>query len=730
MRFPLRHVAIVFALTAHCVLTIATYPETNEQAIMKEPPIADRRPHSWVLHDIEIEDPYHWLKDQSYPEIDDTDILNHLKQENAYFEQFMAPLQNLVEDLFSELKGRQVEDEASVPVQDGPYVYQSRYRPNSQYLIHVRWPRTESDAANLEPPEDQVEVLLDENALAEGKDYFSLRGFKVDPTHQLVAFGVDDNGAERYTLKVLNLAAGEYLPESMENATGEAVWSTDGKTLFYVVNNENWRPYRVMRHELGTDPANDEILFEEQDDGFFVEIWRTTSRKYLIVSTASNVTSEVHYLALDNAGGSLSVVEPRQDEHEYDLDHHRERWVIRSNDQHKNFRIAVAPESQPAQKNWQTLIAGSDERYLLQTFAFESHTVVQARDNGLRSIHVLDADDQLSTISFDEPAYNVYLGSNPESDPKFLRLVYSSLTTPNTTYDFEFASQALHTRKVQQIPSGHVPSAYVTERIMAQARDGTKVPVSLVYRKDTPRDGSAPLYLYAYGAYGSSSDPYFRTSILSLLNRGFIYGIAHIRGGSELGYAWYEGGKLDQRTNTFNDFVDVARFLVAQKYTSKGRLAIAGSSAGGSLMGAVVNQAPALWGAVAAHVPFVDILNTMLDDSLPLTPIEWPEWGNPIESKTDFEYIRSYSPYDQLTAMDYPPLFVTAGLNDPRVTYWEPAKWVARIRHLKQDDNPLIFRTEMSSGHGGKSGRYDSLREVAEEYAFMISVMGINATPN
>lgn len=695
---------------------------------MKEPPIADRRPHSTVLHDIEIQDPYHWLKDQSYPEIDDVDVLNHLKKENAYFEQFMEPLQDLVEHLFGELKGRQVEDEASVPVANGPFVYQSRYRPGAQYQIHVRWARSKDGGNDLEPPEDRVEVLLDENALAEGKNYFSLQGFTVDPTHQLLAFGVDDSGAERYTLRILNLESGEYLPAKMENATGEAVWSTDGKTLFYVVNNENWRPYRVMRHRLGTDPADDAILFEEEDDGFFVEIWRSTSRKYLIVSTASNVTSEVHFLALDNADTTLTTVEPRKDQHEYDLDHHRDRWVIRSNDEHENFRIAIAPETQPSQANWQTLIAGSDDRYLLQTIAFESHTVVQARDNGLRSIHVLDAADQLSSITFDEPAYNVYLGANPESDPEFLRLNYSSLTTPNTTYDFEFANGKMHTRKIQQIPSGHEPSEYVTERIFAQARDGTSVPISLVYQKDTPRDGSAPLYLYAYGAYGSSTDPFFRSSILSLINRGFIFALAHIRGGSELGYAWYEGGKLDQRTNTFNDFVDVARFLVAEKYTSKGRLAIAGGSAGGSLMGAVVNQAPQFWGAVAAHVPFVDILNTMLDDSLPLTPIEWPEWGNPIKSKADFEYIRSYSPYDQVKAMDYPPLFVTAGLNDPRVTYWEPAKWVAKIRHLKQDDNPLIFRTEMSSGHGGKSGRYDSLREVAEEYAFMLEVMGLNTT--
>lgn len=713
--------AIALASTIH----FNTYSQIAEVSSMHEPPIAERRPHTATHHGLTVQDPYHWLKDQSYPEVDDEDVLTYLRQENAYFEQFMAPLQDNVEELFEELKARQVEDESSVPVRDGPFVYQTRYVPNSQYQLHVRWPASENADDDLNPPEDNVEVLINENALAEGKSYFSRRGFALNHDHQLLAFGIDDSGAERYVLRILNLTTGEYLPETMEDATGDVVWSSDGQTLFYVVYNENWRPFRVLRHRLGSNPADDEVIFEEEDDGFFVDMWQSTSRKYLIVSTASGVTSEVHVLALDKPDEALSIVEPRSDQHEYDLDHHRDRWVIRSNDEHKNFRIAVAPEAQPAQANWDTLIPGSDARYLLQAVSFESHIVLQARDNGLRSLHILDADDQLRTIDFDEAAYNVHLGANREADPTFLRIVYSSLTTPNTTYDYEFETGELQTRKVQQIPSGHEPSEYATERIFAKARDGVDVPVSLVYRQGTPRDGSAPLYLYAYGAYGSSSDPYFRSSILSLLNRGFIFGIAHIRGGSELGYAWYEGGKLAERTNTFNDFVDVARHLIAEKYTAKGRLAIVGGSAGGSLMGAVVNQAPDLWGAVAAHVPFVDILNTMLDDSLPLTPIEWPEWGNPITSKADFEFIQSYSPYDQLKPMAYPPMLVTAGINDPRVTYWEPAKWVAKIRHLKKDNNPLILRTEMSSGHGGKSGRYDSLRELAEEFAFVLNVMGV-----
>ena len=693
---------------------------------MNTPPVAERRDHTETIHGVELSDPYHWLKDQSYPKVDDEDVLAYLKAENAHFEQVMAPLQSQVNELFEEIKARQVEDESSVPVRDREYMYQSRFLPNQQYHQHVRWPvRDGSLLENLTPPANDVQIVLDENILAEATSYFQLRGFSIDPSHSTLAFGMDDSGTEQFTLRFLNINKGTYLPESMAKVTGEVVWATDSNSLFYVVNNNNWRPYRVMRHTLGTASHDDAVVYEEHDEGFFVGIDQSTSRKFLIVNSASNVTSEVRTLALDNAFGELTLIAGRKDLHAYDVDHHQDEFVIRTNDIHKNFRLVVAPETTPSVENWLPLLEPSDERYVTHATSFESNTVIAVRENGLETFLILDADGATRSVPFSEAVYSLGFGDNPEPDPDFLRIEYSSLATPETTFDYEFATGKLHSRKVQQIPSGHDPSQYVTERVFVNARDGMQIPVSIVYRKGTPRDGSAPLYLYAYGAYGSTVDPYFRTTILSLLNRGFVYAIAHIRGGSELGYAWYEDGKLDKRTNTFDDFVDVARHLVASQYTSKGHIAIAGGSAGGSLMGAAVNAAPDLWGAVAAHVPFVDILNTMLDTSLPLTPIEWPEWGNPIESKEDFAYIRSYSPYDQLQANHFPPLFVTAGLNDPRVTYWEPAKWVAKIRHLKLDENPLVLRTEMSAGHGGKSGRYDSLRDVADEYAFILHAMGL-----
>ena len=688
------------------------------------PPTADRREHTTTVHGIEISDPYFWMKDPSYPQVDDQDVLDYLNAENKHFDEYMAPLGELTERLFQEIKARQVEDESSVPVRDGKYVYQSRYIPGKQYRQHVRWSaKGDTFLEYGTPPTSATQLILDENVLAQDEDYFQRRGFSVDPTHSLLAYGVDFSGNERFTLQILEIASNNLLPIAIPNATGEAIWSNDGKSLFYVVNNENWRPYQVVRHALGTDKSEDVVIYEEKDDGFFVDIDRSTSRSYLIVRAASNVTSEIRVLSLDSPKAELKLVAPRRHQHEYDLDHHGDQFVIRTNDRHKNFEIVVAPENDPTMANWKPLLEPSDERYITHVMTFTSHVVIAARENGLETVSIMTQSGQPQAIPFSEAAYSLWFGNNPEPDPEFLRIEYSSLTTPETTYDYEFATGKLHTRKVQEIPSGHEPTHYLTDRIHATARDGVKVPVTLVYRKDTKLDGSAPLYLYGYGAYGATMDPYFRTTILSLVDRGFVYAIAHIRGGAELGYHWYESGKLRHRTNTFNDFVDVARHLADQHYTTEGRIAIAGGSAGGSLMGAAINQAPELWGAVAAHVPFVDILNTMLDDSLPLTPIEWPEWGNPIESKEDFEYIRSYSPYDQLEPATYPPLFVTAGLNDPRVTYWEPAKWVAKIRHLKLDDNPLVFKTEMSAGHGGKSGRYESLREVAEEYAFILNVV-------
>ena len=729
--FPFFHTRTqptLFRLTITSLLLICLYGPNSfsEQSQLIKPPIADRRDHSFTYHGITVNDPYHWLKDQSYPKIDDEDVLDYLRAENAYFDEVMKPLKGHIDELFEELKAREVKDESSVPVQDGEYMYMWRYPVGKQYPEHVRWPVAErSYEENLQPPnEDAIQLLIDENALSEGKDYFDLRGITIDPTADILTYATDTSGAERYTLRMQRISTQEYLSESIENVNGDIVWSADGKVLFYVVVDEHWRPNRVFRHRLGTPISEDELIYEEFDEGFFVGIDRSTSNQYLIVSSESNVTSEARVLDLDKPTNELTLISERRHKHEYDVDHQPGRFVIVTNDTHKNFRVVIAPEDSPTPDSWEELISPSDERYVMHVRAFTSQIVVFARSGGLKEILVLNSEDDIYSVPFKSAAYNISIGDNPAPDPSHLRLHYSSLIEPAVTYDFEFSSRTLIPRKTQEIPSGHNPEEFSIERFSVEARDGAQVPVTVAYHKDTPLDGSAPLYLYGYGAYGAMIDPSFRNSALSLLNRGFVYAIAHIRGGAELGYHWYEDGKLDRRTNTFNDFIDVARGLIDRKYTKKGRIAIAGGSAGGSLMGAVVNDAPDLWGAVAAHVPFVDILNTMLDTSLPLTPIEWDEWGDPIQDPEAFRYIQSYSPYDQVEAMNFPPMLVTGGLNDPRVTYWEPAKWVAKIRHLKTDNNLLLLKTEMGAGHGGRSGRYDSLKQYAEEYAFILHSLG------
>ena len=688
-----------------------------------QPPVAKRQPHTATYHGLELSDPYFWLKDQSYPKVDDEDVLAYLRAENSYYESVFEPLKPTVEELFQEIKGRQVEDDTSVAVRDGAFMYQSRFVPDKEYRQRVRWYVEKASESVHTPDEQHVQVLIDENTLATGHDYFRLGSLTVSPDQTLLSFSTDTTGSERYKLQFKDLETGEIQSEVMENVADAVVFAADGKSLFYTIVDDEWRPYRVYHHILGTPVATDRIVYEEQDAGFFVSIDQTTSRRYLVIESASNVTSEVRVLSLDSPEQKPILVSARKDDHLYSVDHHRDRFIILTNDKHKNFRLAAAPENTPQMEHWQALVNGSDSTYLTAVLPFEDQVVVEARVNGQQQILLLRDNSVLEMLDFDEAVYTVSLGDNRETNPEFVRLVYSSPVTPQTTYDYHFESKAMVVRKVQQIPSGYDRSSYVTERRFAMVRDGTMVPVTIAYRKGTALDGSAPLYLYGYGAYGSAVDPNFRTTVLSLLDRGFIYAIAHIRGGDELGYHWYEAGKLDRRTNTFNDFVDVARHLVEQEIASAGNIAIAGGSAGGSLVGAALNQAPSLWGVVVAHVPFVDILNTMLDETLPLTPIEWPEWGNPIKDKQAFEYIRSYSPYDQLRPIAYPPILVTAGLNDPRVTYWEPAKWVAKLRHLKQDDSLLVLRTEMGAGHGGKSGRYESLKEVAEEYAFILHVL-------
>ena len=687
------------------------------------PPVAGQQPHSFTHHGITIEDPWHWLRDPNYPKVDDTDILAYLTAENDYFEAVMSPHKGLTDAIFEEIKGREQPDRSSVPWKEDDWYYQWRYEEGSQYRVWLRWP---ADGPNArEAPTADVQTILDEPALAKDSEYFRLGSLSVSNSGSLLAYSTDTDGSERFTMVVKDLETGEMLPDQIEETMGSAVWASDDASFLYTVVDENWRPWQVRLHVLGQPVEQDSVVYEETDSGFFIGVGLTSSRKYVVIGAGDHVTSEMRLLHSSDLGAEPVLVSPRRGGHEYSIDHQGDRFVIRTNDTHKNTRLATAPEHDPTEKSWATLVYASDTHYIRGFGTFQDFIAVQERIEGLDHVRLIDRSGDSTYIRFPESTYSVHIGTNEEFQTDELRLQYSSMVTPDTVFDYHLDTGELEVRKVIQIPSGYYASEYVTERTFAEARDGEQVPASVVRRKDTPVDGTAPLYLYGYGAYGAAIPPSFSTTYLSLLDRGFIVVIAHIRGGDDLGYHWYEAGKLERRTNTFNDFVDVARHLIEEGYTSEGRIAIAGGSAGGQLMGAVLNQAPELWGAVVAHVPFVDVLNTILDDTLPLTPIEWPEWGNPIEDKAAFEYIRSYSPYDQLTARDYPPILVTAGLNDPRVTYWEPAKFVAKLRTLKTDDNVLLLKTNMGAGHGGRSGRYEQMYEDAEEYAFILSSLGL-----
>jgi oligopeptidase B len=679
------------------------------------PPVAATRPHNFTTHGIAIDDPWAWLKDPSYPDVKDKDVLAYLEAENAYFEAQMAPHKPLTDRLYQEMKGRIKEDDSSVPQKDGDWLYWTAYETGGQY--RKWWRKPVAGGAD--------ELILDEPALAEGKEYFRLGALSVSNDGKLLAYAIDDNGSERFTIRVKDLATGEHLPDTIPGMLSEIVWTADDSAFLYGLANEQWRTDNARLHKLGTDPAADIELYHEDDEGFRVGVSETSDRQWIVIGTGDHVTSEVYLLPTTDPMAKPICVAPRKTGREYDVETHGDTLYIHTNDTDPMWRLVTAPISDP--ENWSELIAPSTHFYMTGIECYRDYFVVEGREDGLDQIwiHRYDSTVAPQRIAFPEASYTAGLGDNPEYDMPVIRLGYESMVTPGTVYDYDVATGEMTTLKVQEIPSGYDTGKYGTERLKIKARDGTEVPVSIVYPKDFPRDGSRPLFLYAYGAYGYAIPPGFSTGRLSLLDRGFAYAIAHIRGGDDLGQQWYHDGKLEKRSNTFNDFVDVAKALVDGGWTSAGKIAIAGRSAGGELMGAVVNSDPDLWGAVVADVPFVDVLNTMLDDSLPLTPGEWPEWGNPIEDKAAFELIRGYSPYDNVKAQAYPPMFISGGLNDPRVTYWEPAKWAAKLRATKTDDNLLLLKTNMGAGHGGKSGRFDSLYEGAEEHAFVLWQMGV-----
>ena len=678
------------------------------------PPVAERRPHRFTAHGVTVEDDYAWLKDAGYPDVSDTDVLAYLNAENTYFDSSMAPRKALIDRLYAEMKGRIKEDDSSVPQKDGDWLYWTAFETGGEY--RKWWRRPVAGGAD--------QLILDEPALAKDKEYFRLGAFSVSNDGRLLAYAIDDNGSERFEIRIKDLASGEHLPDVIPGMLSEIVWTADDSGFLYGLANEQWRTDNARLHRLGTPTTDDIELYHEADEGFRVSVGETSSRKWITISTGDHVTSEVRLLPIDDPLAAPILVSARQPGREYDVDEHDGTLFIHTNDTDPQFRLATASTDAPG--DWSELIAPSPHFYMTGVECYARFFVVEGREDGLDQIEIHSyTGGAPKRIAFPETSYAAGLGDNPEYDMSVLRLGYESMVTPGTVYDYDVATDVLTVLKVQEIPSGYDGGRYRTERLKIAARDGTEIPVSIVYPKDFARDGSGPLYLYAYGAYGMAIPPGFSTGRLSLLDRGFAFAIAHIRGGDDLGQQWYLDGKLEKRVNTFNDFVDVAKGLVERGWTARGRIAIAGGSAGGELMGAVANSNPELWGAVVADVPFVDVLNTMMDADLPLTPGEWPEWGNPIEDKAAFELIRSYSPYDQVHTQAYPPIFISAGLNDPRVTYWEPAKWAAKLRATKTDDNLLLLKTNMGAGHGGKSGRFESLREVAEEHAFVLWQLGV-----
>ncbi len=673
------------------------------------PPVAEPRPVTSEHHGTETTDDYGWLRDASYPTVDDPEILEYLGQENAWFEAHMAPQQPLTDALFKEMRGRIKEADESVPQKDGDWLYWVSFEEGAEYRKH--W-RKAADGTG------EPQLIIDEPAMAEGKEYFNLGAASVSPDGTLLAYAVDDNGSERFTARVRNLETGEDLPDEIPGTLSDLVWTADGSGFLYCLANEQWRTDNARYHRLGDDPANDIELYHETDEGFRVSVGETSSRRFLVIAAGDHETSEVRLIPADDPTGKQILVRPRKAGVEYDVEERGGLLYILTNHAHVNFRLATAPLSDPS--TWTTLIAGSNDFYITGLEAYRDFYVVEGRRAGLDQIEIRYYDDasRVEPVEFPEQAYVAGLGENPEFDQSVLRIGYNSMVTPGTVFDYDVNARSLETLKVQEIPSGYDASLYTTERLQIRARDGVQVPVSVVYRKDRAKAG--PLHLYGYGAYGMAIPPGFSTTRLSLVDRGFAFAIAHIRGGDDLGRNWYLTGKREHRMNAFHDFIDCAHGLIEQGYTAKGRISISGGSAGGKLMGAVINMEPELFGAVVAHVPFVDVLSTMLDASLPLTPGEWPEWGNPLTDKAAFDLIHSYSPYDNVGAHAYPPMLVTAGLNDPRVTYWEPAKWVARLRAVKTDDHVLLLKTNMGAGHGGKSGRWESLKEVAEEFAFIL----------
>nr|WP_249787406.1 S9 family peptidase [Bradyrhizobium sp. BRP23] len=688
-----------------------------------KPPVAPRRPHSFTRHGITVTDDYAWLKDANWqevlrdPAVLDPDIRKYLDEENTYTESLLGHTSGLQKTLVREMRGRIKEDDSSVPSPDGPFAYFRRFREGGQHELFGRMPRDGGDG----------QIVLDGDALAKDHQYFKFGGSRHSYDHKLQAWSADTKGSEYFSIRVRDWATGKDLDDLVEETDGGVVWAADCKSFFYVKLDDNHRPMQVWRHKLGTKQADDTLVYEEQDAGWFTHLHESTSGRFCVIAGGDHETSEQRLIDLANPEAPPRLVATREEGVQYSLaDRGDELFILTNADDAIDFKIVTTPLSQPERKNWRDLIPYRPGIYIIDLDLYAGHLVRLERANALPSVVIRDlSTSEEHAIAFDEAAYSLDTMGSYEFATTTLRFSYSSMTTPSEIYDYDMVKRTRVLRKRQEIPSGHDPADYVTTRIMAKSYDGTEVPVSILYRRGLKLDGAAPLLLYGYGSYGMAMPASFSANRLSLVDRGFVYAIAHIRGGADKGWGWYLDGKREKKTNSFDDFAASARALIDTKYTSAKRIVGHGGSAGGMLMGAVANRAGELFAGIVAEVPFVDVLNTMLDDTLPLTPPEWPEWGNPIESEKDFRTILSYSPYDNVAAKEYPAILAMGGLTDPRVTYWEPAKWIARLRATMRGGGPVLLRTNMGAGHGGASGRFDRLDEVAIVYAFALWAAGM-----
>lgn len=706
-------------LIISCIAIISagscTRKPTKELTQHITPPIATKKPVNLEKHgDIRIDD-YFWLKERDHPE-----VIDYLERENDYYHKTTAHTKDFQKDLFDEMKARIKEDDASVPYKSNGYWYYRRFETGKDYPLYCR------KKGSLDAPEI---IVFDNNIMAEGHSYFSQAGYDVSENNEISAYGIDTVSRRQYTLRFKNLETGEIYPESIPNTTGGAVWANDNKTLYYSrKDEETLRSNQIFKHILGTDPSQDELVFEEKDETFYTYVYKTKSKKFIIIGSNSTLTSEFQYAPADKGGSDFKLVQERTRGLEYAIAHYENHFYIQTNkDGATNFKLMKAPDSKPSMENWIEIIPHREDVLLEDVEIFKDFLVVSERANGLNRINIKKWDGSVDYyLPFDNETYDAYPTTNVEFDTTVLRYAYNALNTPASVIDFDMKTQEKTVLKEQEVLGGTFKKEnYLMERVWVPAADGAQVPVSMVYHKNTKKDGNAPLLQYAYGSYGSTIDPSFSSIRLSLLDRGFIYAIAHVRGGEYLGRRWYEDGKLLKKKNTFTDFIDVSKYLIDQKYTSADHLYAYGGSAGGLLMGAIINMAPELYNGVIAAVPFVDVVTTMLDDSIPLTTGEYDEWGDP-NDKEYYEYMKSYSPYDNTFVKAYPNIFVTTGYHDSQVQYWEPAKWIAKLRDVNTSDTKILFHINMDAGHGGASGRFEALKEVAEEYAFLLDLENIS----